>query len=84
MSPKASPLKQCKSSRPTIAVSDAQARVAVASLVRKTRAAAEVGAIADFPAAEHDRDIARPENCLVLFSLIIPGLAVGRIPDPLR
>ena len=44
----------------TIAVPDAQARVAVASLVRETRAAAEIGAIADFPAAEHDRDIARP------------------------
>jgi hypothetical protein len=45
---------------------------------------AEIGAIADFPAGERDRDIASLENCLVFFSLIIPGLAVGRIQDPLR
>jgi hypothetical protein len=43
-----------------IAVRDGKGRVTVASPVRETRAAAEIGAVADFPAAERDRDIARP------------------------
>src|ERR1700722_3304011 len=57
----------------TIAVPDAQARVAVASLVRETRAAAEIGSIADFPAAEHDRDIARPRIVWYSFHWSFPA-----------
>ena len=57
----------------TIAVPDAQARVAVASLVRETRAAAEIGAIADIPAAEHDRDIARPRIVWYSFHRSFPA-----------
>jgi hypothetical protein len=43
-----------------VAVSDGQAWIEVATPVDRTGTMAEVTAVADFPAAERERDIARP------------------------